>query len=237
MEQPTAPPPAVAKSAATSTSTTEQPVLVTETDYRDQYIAAIRDQDKSTTHVPLQAFIVKEGHNEIEQRKAAARKVLEELQKLTSDPTGGCQYDTSDSEDDYVQAPAKQNKGPVLTQTHRNFILALPYCVPLDAGFNVVSCRIGDDKHCSCPCGRMLKPWREQLGILFDSNEECKATSFAPNDLLDHLKEEGGVYTTKRGFIPLRDIYHHGARLYLKYLYSDWHSTIRKSLLDIYIAI
>jgi hypothetical protein len=214
------------QAAAVDTSGIKQPALATMDDRKKQYIACIRDEDKSTDNLSKQLFSVKEGKNEIEQRIDAAAKALADLEKITSPPKSGgglaavylaADNSESDSEESY------QNKGPVLTETHRRFMEALPYCVPLDAGFNVQAYRVGDDKHCSCACGPMLKPWRDLYNIHLDTEEKCSGTAFTPNALMGHLKTKGGMYKTRKGLIPLNCIYHYGILLYLTYLYNDWH--------------
>ena len=54
---------------------------------------------------------------------------------------------------------------------------------------------------------------------------------------MDHLKAEGGLFEEKehgrQGKVmrPLRDIFHHAARVYLTFLYTDWHGKGKRTKL------
>ena len=56
---------------------------------------------------------------------------------------------------------------------------------------------------------------------------------------MDHLKAEGGLFEEKehgrQGKImrPLRDIFHHAARVYLTFLYTDWHGKGKRTKLTL----
>ena len=52
---------------------------------------------------------------------------------------------------------------------------------------------------------------------------------------MDHLKKEGGVFEeTEKGrkvMRPLYDIFHYAAKVYLEFLYADWHGKGKNSII------
>ena len=52
---------------------------------------------------------------------------------------------------------------------------------------------------------------------------------------MDHLKKEGGVFEeTEKGrnvTRPLCDIFHYAAKVYLEFLYADWHGKGKNSII------
>ena len=137
-----------------------------------------------------------------------------------------CESDSS-SDDSYPPGASRQ-KTPQrdLFTMEKRFIIALPHCLPLNRGFHLTEFRASEI--CYCPCGPNVKPWRENNQIELD--EDCdQKKKFQPNDLMDHLRKEGGVYEEKeQGKKVKRDLncmYHHATEVYLRNLYKDWHGT------------
>ncbi len=102
-----------------------------------------------------------------------------------------------------------------LSTIERKFIMALPYCLPLDQGFHVT--QSNNSEICFCPCGKRVAPWRDARQVHLDF--VCvrnKRANFAPNALMDHLKAIGGVYNKH----PLFCMFHYSAAEYLRKLYD-----------------
>ncbi|KAL7544849.1 hypothetical protein ACHAWF_008211, partial [Thalassiosira exigua] len=175
--------------------------------------------DEGLSHIPTPAFQVPVGW--AERTKAAAAATLEEFKTLRRDDN---QVESDDSDSDDYCGPGAPQPGPRigLKRSEKEFILALPHCIPLDLGFHVL--REGEKNRgfCYCPCSKKVEPWGKPLMVTMN----CGNETFYPNDLMDHLKKMGGKYEEKehgkKVMRPLRDIYHHGARVYLEHLYSDW---------------
>ena len=110
-----------------------------------------------------------------------------------------------------------------LSQMETRFIDALPHCLPLNRGFHVTE--FGASEICYCPCGQNVKPWRKKHEIIIPHCNQKER--FQPNDLMDHLKKQGGVYEEKeKGKVVFRNLkcfYHYATAVYLRTLYSDWH--------------
>ncbi|KAL3806991.1 hypothetical protein ACHAXA_007624 [Cyclostephanos tholiformis] len=134
---------------------------------------------------------------------------------------------SSSSDDSYPPRASHQKTSPRdLSQMEKRFINALPHCLPLNRGFHLTE--FGASEICYCPCGPNVEPWREKNNIVLDY--DCKQKKrFQPNDLMDHLRKEGGVYEEKeKGKKVMRDLscmFHHATEVYLRILYKDWHGT------------
>ncbi len=175
---------------------------------------------ESIDKISPQAWNVKEGHNGLAQRQAAAKMTLEKIKNYTTDTPPARRQDKTMYDSDSSSDDEPQSGKPFLSQAHKIFISALPYCIPLDAGFNILRCYTDADKYCYCPCSRMLEPWRKNNEL---DCTQCQTNTFTPNGLMAHLKEEGGLFRTRDGPIPLKDIHHFATKLYLENLYNDWH--------------
>ncbi len=130
----------------------------------------------------------------------------------------------SDSDESYPPRASHHKASPKdLSPMEKRFIEALPRCLPLNRGFHVT--QFSASEICYCPCGPNVEPWRNQNKIFFDACKQKKR--FHPNDLMDHLRKEGGVYEEKeQGKKVKRDLkclYHYAAAVYLRILYADWH--------------
>ena len=189
---------------------------------KQTYADCLRDCDKSTYGIPEQAFQRPNGW--ADKKGAAAEATIELLSKLQP-TTDNLNYNSSSSEDD-IPGAAPQPPKVGLSRGEKTFIRALPYCIPLDAGFHVTP--KNGSGICFCPCGPNLRPWRGDHNIIMNRDQECSKASFTPNALMDHLKKKGGKFREHdiKGKVVERgvwDIYHHAAEVYLKVLYTDWH--------------
>ena len=133
-------------------------------------------------------------------------------------------WQSQDSDSDDESYPPRQKTSPKdLSPMEKRFIEALPRCIPLNRGFHVTV--FAASEICYCPCGPNVEPWRNQNKIFIDACKQKKR--FQPNDLMDHLRKEGGVYEEKeqgkKVKRPLKCLYHYAAGEYLRILYADWH--------------
>ena len=81
-----------------------------------------------------------------------------------------------------------------------------------------------------CPCCRQNAKWRKQDGLdkLIDEDIVCdKFKACVPLGLMSHLRKMGGVYSEKVNRkleqVPMKCKFHYGARMFLEYLYKDYH--------------
>jgi hypothetical protein len=130
---------------------------------------------------------------------------------------------SQDSDSDESYPPRQKTSLKDLSPMEKRFIEALPRCLPLNRGFHVT--QFAASEICYCPCGPNVEPWRNQNNIFFDACKQKKR--FHPNDLMDHLRKEGGEYEEKeqgkKVKRPLKCLYHYAAGEYLRILYADWH--------------
>jgi hypothetical protein len=92
-------------------------------------------------------------------------------------------YEPSDEEDEYscLQNPTKT---PVIL---KDFLRALPHCLII----HWASQMCNDPTLCDCPCSKHSSPWRENDNIFIHPDHKCKGGLMTPQDLLQHLKDEG----------------------------------------------
>ena len=179
---------------------------------KDAFLSCLRDIDRSLDYINEQAHQWPDGWDK--KKRDAAEKTIQALSNL---PRQDDNYDDSDESD-----PFGRTTNPAttvgLSVAEKNFINALPSCIPLSSGFLVI--RPNASNICWCPCGPNLKPWRDSFRLYV--TYICDNHKFTPNALMDHLKKGGGCYEEKKKFVPLGDIYHHATKLYLQNLFADW---------------
>ena len=189
---------------------------------KDAFVACLREIDRSLDYVSDQAHQLPGGWDE--KKLAAAEKTIEELSSIRRE--NSTEFDDDEESDDSDPFGRTTNSAPTvgLSLAEKNFINALPFCIPLSAGFHVL--RPEASNICYCPCGPNLEPWRERYKLNVDHNCGKHSKMFTPNALMDHLKVEGGCYEEKRHgkkvFVPIQDIYHHATNVYLRNLFADW---------------
>ena len=202
----------------------------TEEDYKNEYINCLRKCDQGLFGVSNQAHQVPRN-NWNKMKRIAVDQTLQKLSSIqrTNNNNMNDQYYSSDES---VPPGNSGQRGPStgLTSGEKKFITAFQHCLPLNAGFHCLR----KSKICYCPCGPNLEPWRKKHNI-FGVDRKCTQASFEPNALMDHLKKEGGVFEeTEKGrnvTRPLCDIFHYAARVYLEFLYADWHGKGKNSIL------
>jgi hypothetical protein len=74
----------------------------------------------------------------------------------------------------------------------KTFVNALPFCTPLDLGFNALVLYVNADEWCYCPCTRnKFRKWRHRFQV--DDNldfDSCQKTlKLGPNPLIKHLEK------------------------------------------------
>ena len=125
--------------------------------------------------------------------------------------------DSDASEDSYPRVsrnPSKTNEND-LSLNEKNFILALPNCLPLDQGFYFK----GNNNNAInfCPCGDAVTPWRDTHQV--DVGELCKrkrgGNTMTRDSLCQHLKDNGGEATR------VSCMFHFSTAEYLQKLHSD----------------
>jgi len=78
-----------------------------------------------------------------------------------------------------------------------NFIKALPFCVPLYAGFHTINVFANSDECCYCPCARQLKRWRAKHNLHGITECDRGGSSrpkgvYKPQALMAHLEVKSG---------------------------------------------
>lgn len=191
------------------------------------FVECLREMDRCLDFVSEQAHQLPIGW--AEKKQAAAEKTIRDLgsiQRAKRSTQHLDYYDHDDSDDSLPPGCSAPSSTPEigLSVDEKRFINALPFCIPLSAGFHVL--RPDASEICFCPCGPNLTPWREKFNLHFDGICGKHTKKFTPNALMDHLKMEGGCYEAKSqgkmGSIELKDIYHHATRIYLQNLYADY---------------
>ncbi len=218
---------------------------------RRAYEDCLRDIDKDVPvwklahQLPMDRWNAKEGKLETwDERKerammATIESIGEDLMsgKITRPKQGEDDDDRGDYSSDDTLPPGASRRsktnGKHLSTMEESFIKALPYCLPLDRGFHVTELR--SSKICYCPCGPNVAPWRKARQVSVDDVCDKTTQRFEPNDLMDHLKETGGVFEEreqkKKVRRDLRCMFHYAAAEYLRELYKDWHGKLPKRII------
>ena len=205
-----------------SVSNDEFVIPETEEAHRAAYVECLRQCDQELFGVPNQAhqepgrFGWKEWNKK---KQAAVQSTLEEMKeiKLREHNENASYCSSSGSEEIDYPGGGQKEPSAELTKDEITFITALQYCLPLNAGFHVLF----ESEICYCPCGPNLEPWRTKHNI--SGGVPCTNQNFSPNALMIHLEMKGGLYEEKKEMQPLKDFYHHAAKVYLQCLYADWH--------------
>lgn len=161
------------------------------------YVECLRECDQELFNVSNQAHEVpRPGWDEMKQN--AVEQTLKELEHIK-------RQDYNDNEEYYSSSdeslppgcsgsPKKPSTG--LTQGEIKFITAFQYCLPLNAGFQVLR----GSGICYCPCGPNLGPWRSKHEIFCD--RICTKKSFGKTLLSTFYSTYRSCYR----LIPTHDI-------------------------------
>ncbi len=222
-----------------SAESTNDDVTEEEKANRKAFEDCLRDIDKALPVWKLAHQLPRDRLNEKENKiktwnereanavEATIKSIGEDLKygRITRPWQRKYECDSDSSDESYPPGASRQKTPPTdLSPMEERFIKALPHCLPLNRGFHITE--FGASEICYCPCGPNVEPWRKNYKIFFD--EPCNQKKrFQPNDLMDHLKMEGGVYEVKEDRKKvkrdLRCMYHHATEVYLRNLYKDWH--------------
>jgi hypothetical protein len=93
--------------------------------------------------------------------------------------------DFEGKDDDSYLALQNPTKAPIIS---KDFFRALPHCPTI----HWASQMRNNPKLCFCPCSIHYKPGREKNKISIQDDHECKGTAMTSQELLKHLKNEGG---------------------------------------------